>query len=140
VDAAVKEMQQRSGFLNYVSQNTKTATSEEVKKNSKPQIILKNPQIEITLKNYCSDTKGQLDVPSIIEKIKSIHKKDVSDDSLWDEGSFIKFIHECNEEFKEKNNRTQENNNLGKVHFQSGTDDIDPSNHDAWHSLMPVKT
>jgi hypothetical protein len=138
VDAAVQDMQRRSGYLDYVS-NKKVAEKEEVKKNSKPSLLMQHPHIEITINNYCSDTKGQQDVPSIMEKVKSIHKRDVSDDSLWDQEDLIKFVNDLNEKCKQQHHTT-EDNNLGKVHFHNNKDDIDPSNQDAWHGLMPVKS
>jgi hypothetical protein len=137
VDAAVQDMQRRSGYLDYIS-NKKVAETEEVKKNSKPDLFLTHPHIEITVNNYCTDTKGQQDVPSILEQIKSIHKKDVADNSLWDQESLIKFIDQLNEKCKQSHNH-EHDQNLGKLHFQSGKEDIDPGNYDAWHGLMPVK-
>ena len=92
----------------------------------------------VTINNYCADTKGEQDIPSILEHVKSIHKKDVSNDGLWEQEDLIKFIDNINK--KNKHHHSENNNhNLGKLHFHSTKEDIDPSNTDAWPGLMPVK-
>jgi len=132
VDEAVKEMQSRSGFLDYI----KRANEDKNIKNNKPKILIENPQIELTINNYCENTKGEHSLPAILEYIRGIHSSDVRDPSLWDEESLAKHIHEANQ--KNKVQHDESYHNLGKIH-QDKNDAPDPANFDAFHGLMPVK-
>lgn len=141
VEDKVKEMQERSGYLTYSSSSTeginnKIADKEEVKKNSKPQLLMLYPQIEITINNYLNDTKGTQDVPAILSHIRTIHKQDTNEDKLWEAEDLIKFIDKLNKS-KENTSKETGNNNLGRLERHDHKD-VDPSNYDAFHSLMPV--
>ncbi len=98
------------------------------------------PQVKKTIDNYIEDTKGNTVLPAIVQKIKSIHESDVSgaDDSVWNEEPFLRYINDKNISEKKKypTNET-EYSNLGKMQ-QYNDNDIDPSNVDALHSLMPT--
>lgn len=140
VEDKVKEMQERSGYLSYSSVpsggfSNKVADNEEVKKNSKPRILMLYPQIELTINNYINDTNGTQSLPAILSHIRNIHKKDTNEDNLWEAEDLIKFIDKLNgNKNSEKNN---DSSNLGKLDRQDHKD-VDPSNYDVFHSLMPV--
>lgn len=149
VAAAVEDMKERSGLtaylnkLNKVSEeedidsNKKTASKKEEVKDFTPVVIKKFPTIKNTIENHIRDTKGNLSIPAIIEKIKSIHQKDVSDSADWEDERLIFFVSKLNLDAK-KNNPTHEVSiNLGRKSVNDS--DTDPSNTDAFHVLMPFK-
>jgi hypothetical protein len=152
VEAAVKDMQERSGVTAY---NKKVSNTENVKSkrasgdenntlekkvNVEPIVIKKCPAIRKTLENYINTTKGHAVVPAIIEKIHSIHQGDVSSADDWEDDNLIRLVSEMNEKAKESNpnNYRNQDHNLGNRN--TGADsEIDPSNTDAFHALTPVK-
>lgn len=154
VEAAVEDMKERSGLTAYLdkvkqsntetSVGTKTASDNndafEKKVDMTPVVMKKFPGIKNTLENYIRDTKGNLPVPAIIEKIRSIHQSDVSDGKDWDDDKLIRLVSKMNLEAKRDNPSNFENyNNLGSRDV--GTEsEIDPSNMDAFHALNPAKT
>lgn len=109
------------------------------KTNSKEiELFKKLPQVKITVDNYLEDTRGNLPLPAVLQKIKSIHSIDVSDDSMWNDENFLRYLKDKSLEVKQKNPSSDANySNLGKVPQFNDTD-IDPSNTDALHSLMPT--
>lgn len=102
-----------------------------------PIVIRKCPDVQKTLDNYIRDTKGNLPVPAIIEKIRSIHQNDVSDAKDWDDDKLIRLVSKLNLGAKKNNPNSYDNySNLGRRDVDS---DVDPSNNDAFHALTPVK-
>ena len=78
-------------------------------------------------------------MPAIIEKIRSIHQKDVSDAKDWEDEKLLRFISHLNLKAKQDNPNIYDNhNNLGTRDMMSDSE-IDPSNTDAFHALNPVK-
>jgi hypothetical protein len=153
VAAAVDDMKERSGLTAYLDkinklsqesiEKTKIASDQnkaiDKKVDLTPIVIQKFPSIKNTIENYIKDTKGNLPVPSIVEKIKSIHRSDVSDAKDWDDDNLIRFISNRNLRAKKDNPSYFEvNNNLGTRDIMSDSE-IDPSNTDAFHGLNPVK-
>lgn len=145
VDEAVEEMKARSGYSNHVTKMNKVSENEEnnrkvasnYNKSSTPLVIQKCPQIKNTLENFIRDTKGNVSIPAIIEKVKNIHSKDISEDKDWDEENFIRLVSQLNLQAKQQNPANYEvHNNLGTVE-QLGNNDLDASNTDAFHALMP---
>lgn len=168
VESAVEDMKERSGLTAYIknikseneetiSGNTKTAsneqaddndltkkhsaeegTEEETKKHSrKPDVIKKFPSIETTIENHIRDMKGNTSVPAIIDKIRTIHKSDVSDDKDWDDDKLIIFVSKLNLDAKSNNQDNFHNDShLGERDHDV---DVDASNTDAFHALMPAK-
>ncbi len=155
VDAAVQDMKERSGLTAYL-QKIKQSSDEETPAAAKkvasdnqqaidkkvemtPIVMKKNPQIQKTVENYIKDTKGNLPVPAIIDKIRSIHSKDVPDAKDWDDDKLIILVSKLNLAAKKDNpGGFQDYSNLGSR--DSGSDsDIDPSNNDAFFALTPVK-
>lgn len=103
-----------------------------------PLVIKKVPNIKNTLENYINDTKGTLAIPAIIEKIRSIHKSDVSEDKDWDDEELVKLISKMNLKAKADNPVTfHVETNLGTTD-QLNDSDIDSANTDAFSSLNPV--
>lgn len=104
-----------------------------------PIVLTKHPQIKRTLENYIRDTKGNLPVPAIIEKLRSIHYNDVSDSKDWEDDKLIILVSKLNLSAKKNNPSTFQNyNNLG-TRDSSSNSDIDPSNTDAFFALNPVR-
>ena len=147
VEAAVQDMQERSGLLEYQKKIKAAANSVKIaacdcenEEQDEPEIkIFKiRPQIQSTFDNYIEDTKGNLPIPAIIEKIKSIHKSDVSDDSAWSDDNLMQYVNEkCIEVKKMHPDDDISEVNLGKIpHYDDR--DIDPSNKDALFSLQPT--
>lgn len=155
VDAAVEDMKQRSGLTAYLDKINKSS-EEEVSSNKKvasdnqsaidkkvdmtPIVLQKYPSIKQTLENYIKDTKGNLPVPAIIEKLRSIHHTDVPDAKDWDDDKLIILVSRLNLGAKKDNQSSFDYNysNLGRR--DTGTDsEIDPSNTDAFFALNPVK-
>lgn len=142
VAAAVEDMKERSGltaYLNKMSEeenlNNKKVASDSQEKNI-PIVIQKAPSIKNTLENYIRDTKGNIPVPAIIEKLKSIHRNDVSDVKDWEDDMLIRLVSQKNLEAKRSNPDNMDYNNLG---IRDDGSDIDPSNTDAFYALSPAK-
>lgn len=162
VAAAVQDMQERSGLLAYLKKvkTSEENTSDNNRKNAQvqaqtpvqvpsttpvqapaqtPTVIKKNPMIMSTLNNYIKATRGNLPVPAIIDKIRSIHQSDVSDAKDWDEENLIKLVSQLNLKAKQDNpNNFDTDQNLG-THNSDNDSEIDPSNTDAFHSLTPAR-
>lgn len=161
VDAAVEDMMQRSGLNDYLE---KVKLSEEETRNAKfaqlsngdqnsvihkeipvedkvtPIVIKKCPSIRSTLENYVKDTKGNLSIPAIIGHVQNIHSGDVSDAQDWEDENLMRFVSRLNLEAKKNNPSTfQTYTNLGHRDSDSAEKDLDPSNTDAFNSLMPAK-
>lgn len=161
VSAAVEDMMQRSGLTGYLN-NINKISQEEInnskkashhknhsekkskkddlkhhKKNLMPIIFEKVPAILQTLKTYIKDTKGYLPIPAILEKIKSIHKKDISDDSHWDDPKLLRFISAIN--LQEKAIHSNNDNNHFNLGMRDTSIDANDSNTDAFNILMPAK-
>ena len=150
VEAAVRDMQERSGLLDYRNsvQAAEKASTDKVKqaaeaikanKEAKPKAFEMNRQIQYTCDNYIEDSKGNLPIPAILDKVRSIHKHDVSDDKVWDDESLLKYMNEKNIEAKKKYpNMDDHSTSLGKTERQS-EGDVDPANTNAFLGLMPTK-
>lgn len=155
VDAAVQDMKERSGLTAYIEKINKSS-EEEVSTSKKiasadnqqaidkkvkmtPIILNKQPQIQKTIENYIRDTKGNLPVPAIIDKIRSIHAKDVTDAKDWEDDKLIILVSKLNLAAKKDNpGMFQDYSNLGSR--DTGSDsDIDASNTDAFFALTPAK-
>lgn len=156
VEAAVQDMKERSGLTAYLDSISKQSSDEDKEPATKkvasdnqqaidkkvdmtPIVLQKHPPVRKTIENYIRDTKGNLPVPAIIEKIRSIHQADVTDAKDWDDDKLIILVSKLNLGAKKDNPSTfQDYNNLGKRDSGS-SDDIDPSNTDAFFALTPVK-
>lgn len=141
VDAAVEDMRNRTGLAAYHNQlkaekdkaQNKTAQQKEIE----VELFHQVPQIKDTVDNYIRDTRGNLAVPEIVDKVRAIHKNDTPDNTVWANPSFLMYVHNKNMEEK-KNHPDNENfNGLGKVDFQDSQ--RDPSNEDALHILNPAQ-
>lgn len=139
VAEAVKDMQERSGVKAYWEKMSEGLNTLKKAEENISDIIKKYPMIKNTLENYIKDTKGNSSVPAIIEKIKGLHKFDGPENKDWDDENFVKEVSRMNLEERSKyHNNSSEYSNLGKLdHSTDG--DIDPSNNQAFISLMPAK-
>jgi len=141
VEAAVQDMQQRSGISAYWEKTSQSNENIKVANEAltNPVIFEKFPMIKTTIENYIRDTKGNMDLPAIIEKIKGIFRFEGPESKDWEDEAFIKCVNKMNMDEQNKyNHDTADYNNLGKL--DRGTNEIDPGNTDAFLSLMPVKT
>jgi hypothetical protein len=147
VDDAVKDMQERSGFLehtktanSYFEQKklAQTQTQQPTEDEQEPALFKSDPKIKETFDNYITDTRGNVSVPAVMERVKNIHKRDVDDDSLWNDDKLTEYISNKCEELKQSNPNTDSQQGLGKM-TNFNDSDMDISNTDALHSLSPVK-
>lgn len=146
VQAAVDDMRQRSGLVEFLKtkvseeQNETVKTAQEAEQQDEtPDIIKKIPDIRNTLENYVTSTKGNMPVPAVIYKLKALHGKEVADQKDWDDIKLMKLISDLSLAEKQKNpNIFTTHHNLGKVEPSSSTDG-DQSNMDAFVSLNPAK-
>lgn len=155
VEAAVEEMKERSGLTAYLqsikhsseednaSKKVATAADEQSAFDKKvqmtPIVMKKNPQIQKTVENYIRDTKGNLPVPAIIEKIRGIHSKDVPDAKDWDDDKLIILVSKLNLAAKKDNPGGAADYSALGTRDTGSDSDIDPSNNDAFFALTPVK-
>lgn len=151
VQAAVSDMMDRSGLNNYldnvkVSEHVdpdspkKTAYQAPDKKDRTPDVIKRKKDILQTLKNIIEDSKGNLAISAIISKLHAIHARDVAEENAWDDNKLIELVSHLNMKSKAANPGNFDNyNSLGKNDHSTTESDIDPSNSDMFHSLMPSK-
>jgi hypothetical protein len=149
VEDAVEDMKERSGLTAYLKKS-ETENSEVIKKASDdnqtsekksklPLVIQKFPSILKTLQNCIRDSKGNLPIPAIIERVRSIHNNDVSDAKDWDQDDLMYLVSQLNLDAKKGNPSNYENhNNLGGRDSLSDSE-VDPSNTDAFFALNPAK-
>jgi hypothetical protein len=155
VEAAVEDMKERSGLTAYLDKISKSSSNEAVDSSAPrktaqqdtnqiidkriPIVFKKCPQVSGTLDNYIRDTKGNIPVPAIIDKLRSIHHGDVSDAKDWEDDNLILEVSKRNLTAKQSNPESYQNySNLG-TRDQSKDSDIDPSNRDAFFGLNPAK-
>jgi hypothetical protein len=151
VQAAVDDMMQRSGLTDYLQTKTSSKDETPAGKSRKtaqsntdmskmPKVIQNKPSIMNTLDNIIKDSKGNLSVPAIISRLRSLHAGDISDDGLWEDDKLIRLVSQCNLKAKTNNPSSYDNfNQLGKNDHSTTERDIDPSNTDAFNALMPAK-
>ena len=76
----------------------------------------------------------KLPVPAVLQKLKSIHSKDIGSVKDFDSEQVLKFINNIILEERKKNpDLTHHHSNLGLRDVS-----IDDDNQDAWKGLMPV--
>jgi len=140
VEAAVNDMQERSGLVAYRNKVKQSGQSYTNKLASKePLVFVRVPAIKKTIENFIQDTKGNSTIPAIVGKIKELHRNDIADPKDWEDDNLIIFISNMNMEEKNKNSvNDAQYNNLGRVMQDAHDADIDPSNDDAFRSLLPA--
>jgi hypothetical protein len=151
VQAAVDDMKKRSGLtaylekeeLNKISQDktVKKASTDENKAIDKriPIVIQKCPKVKGTISNYIEGSHGNLPIPAIIDKIRSIHSNDISEASDWDDENLIRYVSKVNLQEKSKHHNADDMySELGRKDDVSNAD-LDASNTDAFNALMPAK-
>lgn len=158
VQAAVDDMMQRSGLTDYLqtkvssdeetstpTKSRKTAQDQNDRKEKKddpktPQVMKEKPSIMRTLENIIKETRGNMSVPTIISRLRSLHASDVSDDGAWEDEKLIRLVSNCNLTAKKNNPGIYDRfDNLGQGDHSTSDRDIDPSNTDAFNALMPSK-
>jgi hypothetical protein len=163
VQAAVDDMMQRSGLTDYLDnvktseetldeRSRKTAQDQNDKRdhNAKkreehshskiPEVLQSKPSIMRTLENVVRESRGNLPVPAIITRLRSLHAHDIADDSAWEDDRLIRLVSDCCAQAKRDNPATFDQfDQLGKGDGSMADHDVDPSNTDAFNSLMPAK-
>lgn len=133
VEAAVEDMQERSGLKNYLQQ---IKEAEKDISNKKQASLEFSENIKNTIDNYIEDTQGNLSIPAIIEKVKNIHAGEV-DNNFWNNDKLFTYINDKNIEVKKKYPaQDQYNSHLGKINFNDS--DIDNINSDVFSALTPT--
>jgi hypothetical protein len=125
----------------FEKQTKKSADDNKVieKKVKMPLVIKKHPTILKTLENCIRDSKGNLPIPAIIERVRSIHQGDVSEAKDWDEDDLMYLVSQLNLDAKKNNPASYEDySNLGGRDSLSDGE-VDPSNTDAFYALNPAK-
>lgn len=135
VDDAVKDMKERSGLTAYLQTQSDGKLQSKASETVKLFEIV--PQVKTTMDNCIEDSKGNLPIPAIIERVKSIHRFDVADDTVWDEDNLLKYINSKNILVKQ-NHPDMDNNHANLGRDLSMENFTDPSNTDAFQSLQPV--
>lgn len=157
VDAAVEDMKKRSGLTDYLNKNSgatqnnnaKTASTDDNNVIDKktpvekvvvisPVVIKKHPSIAKTIENIVESGRGNLSLPSVLDRIMSIHKSDISDAKDWEDPDLLKYISDKVLTEKQKHIDSTDENSLGRADT-SMSDDFDQSNTDAFFSLTPAK-
>lgn len=155
VQAAVDDMMHRSGLTAHLN-NIKTSTEETdsskkvaqaqdnqpAKHDHKkgPKILDKIPGLKRTLENIIKETRGNMPISAVIARLQSLHAKDTSDKSIWEDDELLRLVSKCNLEAKKSNPGVFENfDNLGQTDHGNNESDVDPSNTDAFNALMPAK-
>lgn len=111
VEDIVNDMKNRSGYSLYLN---KQSQKEETKKTASEEVALfqKYPNVKQTIINCIKDNNGTLSLPSILERVKSIHHNEVSNEGLWNDDALVKFISKTN--LQEKSKEIIPSTNLGK--------------------------
>lgn len=140
VDAAVKDMLDRTGLTAYKQQllaQDQAPTLRSKQAEIQVELFKQIPQVKQTFDNYIQSTRGNLLVPEILNHVRNIHKNDVPDYAMWNSPSLLTYINDKNTAEKKMNpDFTSLDQNLGKVDYNDN--EIDPSNSDALHSLNPA--
>lgn len=155
VQAAVDDMMHRSGLTAYLENvktseedssgsRRKTAQDESEARHKKdhkiPDVIKAKPSIIKTLENIVNDSRGNLSVPAIISRLRSLHSRDVTSESAWEDEKLIRLVSQFNLKAKTSNPGNFDRfDNLGKGDHSTADSDIDASNTDAFNILMPAK-
>lgn len=139
VEAAVKDMRERTGLAEFTKQlkaEQNKSQNKTASENLDVELFKKTPQLKQTIDNYIKDTRGNLLVPEILDRIKSIHRKDISDNADWSNPSLLTYIYKRNNEEKKQHPDNSNYNELGKIDLHNK--EMDPSNNDALHMLNPA--
>lgn len=161
VAAAVEDMKERSGLTAFLSKtsndesdNTKIAGQEKTASGDEnavinkkvplgkrlPTVIVKCPHVKNTFENVVKGSRGNLSIPAIIDRVRSIHQNDVSNAEDWEADDLMAWVSGLNLQAKRDNpTSSMESANLGRRDDSANTDDIDPANTDAFSGLVPAK-
>jgi hypothetical protein len=160
VAAAVEDMKERSGLAAFLAKtsnndendnsktaNEKTASDNNAVINKKvpigkklPMVIIKCPHIQKTIENIIKSTRGNLSIPAIIDRARSIHQNDVSDAKDWEADDLLYFISGENLKAKQEHpDISNQSSNLGRRNDSNQDEDLAADNNDAFSALMPAK-
>jgi hypothetical protein len=146
VQAAVDDMMQRSGLNTYLetvkesdNKMLSTKTAQLIDSNL-PRVIKEVPGVQRTLENIVTESKGNLPISAIIQRLHSLHTKDTADESVWDDDNFVRYVSQKNLEAKRHNPGIFENyDSLGKIDHTNLSSDVDDSDADAFKILTPAR-
>jgi hypothetical protein len=102
VEDKVKDMQERSGFAEYrrkVSEKEETTKVAQVEENSEtndnPEAIKKFPPLGIAINSYVDKIKGSDSIISVIEKMKSLYRSELPEDTDWNDVNLYEYINQA---------------------------------------------
>jgi hypothetical protein len=155
VEAAVQDMKERSGLSAFlknvkISETDISGAHEKIASDNNdvmlkkvpiektlPSIFEKCPTIQSTFDNVITDTNGNLSIPAIIDRVRTIHQHDVSNAKDWDCDDLISYVGNRNLQEKSKNPVSADPQNLGSRSHMFNNE-IDDANTDAFKSLTPA--
>ena len=144
VQAAVRDMQNRSGLTDYLkklnsqNQSDSKKTASEDNQNVNADSILKNQSIKSTIDNIISDNHGVMDISQVLSRAKEIHGTEVSDNAMWDQRELLEYIKKKSDECRRDSSQANDSNLGRRPSGKDILDTADPSNTDAFHSLNPA--
>ena len=116
------------------------AAKEPASKESKVIVFQKKPSIVKTLNNIIEGSRGNLPIPTIIDRLRSLHNDDIAEASDWEDDELLRYVSDLNLSAKCANQSNYEDfQDLGKTDTSTADSDIDASNADAFNALMPAK-
>lgn len=157
VQAAVDDMMHRSGLSDYLdnvklseetldekskktAENHKEELREKLRDSKVPQVIQQKPSILNTLENIVRESRGNLPVPAIIARLRSLHAQDIADEAAWEDERLVRLVSRVNLQAKRDNPATFDKfDQLGRGDHSVSESEVDPSNSDAFSALMPAK-
>lgn len=108
VQEAVNDMMKRSGLISYLEDSNSNSPSikskvAEIKNitSNLPDLFLNNKNIKQTLDNYIKNTKGNLPIQAIIERLRDIYYSKISQDDLWEDPKLADYIASQNHELSD---------------------------------------
>lgn len=154
VEAAVKDMQERSGLLAFLNKTSnkeelqskvateKTASlddNEAKDKKKGPVLFIKFPNVKKTFENVIKGARGNLSIPAIFNKVKSIHQNDVCEAKDWEDEEVFRYVSNLNLNAKKENPSTYDDyTNLGTNDDLSNSD-VEKDNSDIFGNLSSQK-
>lgn len=97
VEDKVRDMQERSGFAEYrrkVSKNEETTKVAQVEDDN-PAAIKKFPPLAIAINSYVDKIKGSDSIMSVIEKMKSLYRSELPEDTDWNDVKLYEYINQA---------------------------------------------
>ena len=128
VDAAVKDMQERSGFSSFLKKKSDKVKNQKIAslEITQPTLFQEYPHILQTFINCIDDNDGTLSTPALLERVKRIHNREVVDNSLWDDPALIIYVSKQNlDKRKSREDFNSQHSGLGKNYYHTNEQNED---------------